>query len=156
MREARYERMRELGVIPANARLSPPEDNVNAFRGPYRGDVYSDRPWTSLDAAERDALDLEMAVYAAMIDRLDQNIGRVIAKLEALDVLDDTLVVFLSDNGACPYDSIATSRFRRAGRPRTARSRPPGPTPATRRSGSTSSTGTKAGRTRTSLPAGRT
>ena len=105
VREARYERMRELGVIPANARLSPPEDNVNAFRGPYRGDVYSYRPWTSLDAAERDALDLEMAVYAAMIDRLDQNIGRVIAKLEALDVLDDTLVVFLSDNGACPYDS---------------------------------------------------
>lgn len=105
VREARYARMLELGVIPPNARLSPPEDNVNAFRGPYRGDIYSYRPWTSLDAAERDALDLEMAVFAAMIDRLDQNIGRVIAKLEQMGALNDTLVVFLSDNGSCPYDS---------------------------------------------------
>ena len=105
VRAARYERMHKLGVIPRNARLSPPEDNVNEFRGPYRGDVYRYRPWASLSAVEQDALDLEMAVYAAMIDRLDQNIGRVIAKLQAQDALDDTLVVFLSDNGACPYDS---------------------------------------------------
>ena len=105
VRAARYERMRALGVIPPSARLSPPEDNVNAFRGPYRGDVYHYRPWASLSPGEQDALDLEMAVYAAMVDRLDQNIGRVIAKLEALDALDNTLVVFLSDNGSCPYDS---------------------------------------------------
>ena len=105
VRAARYERMRELGVVPVNARLSPPEDNVNAYRGPYRGDIYRYRPWESLSEAEQDALDLEMAVYAAMIDRLDQNIGRVIAKLERMNALEDTLIVFLSDNGACPYDS---------------------------------------------------
>ena len=104
-RAARYERMRTLGVIPPGARLSPPEDNINAFRPPYRDQIYDYRPWASLSPAEQDALDLEMAVYAAMIDRLDQNIGRVIAKLAALDALDNTLVVFLSDNGACPYDS---------------------------------------------------
>ena len=39
-----------------------------------------------------------MAVFAAMVDRLDQNIGRVLDKLEALGVLDETLVLFLSDN----------------------------------------------------------
>ena len=105
VRAERYARMQELGVIPPNARLSPPEDNVNRYRGPFRGDVYHYRPWESLSDAEQDALDLEMAVYAAMIDRMDQNIGRLLARLDEMDALDDTLVLFLSDNGSCPYDS---------------------------------------------------
>ena len=42
-----------------------------------------------------------MAVYAAMIDRMDQNIGRVLADLRSHGELDNTLVIFLSDNGAC-------------------------------------------------------
>jgi arylsulfatase len=42
-----------------------------------------------------------MAVYAAMIDRLDQSIGRVLAALRRLHQLDDTLILFLSDNGGC-------------------------------------------------------
>ena len=105
VRAERYARMRELGVIPPNARLSPPEDNVNRYRGPFRGDVYHYRPWESLTEAEQDALDLEMAVYAAMIDRMDQNIGRLLARLTEMNALDDTLVLFLSDNGSCPYDS---------------------------------------------------
>jgi arylsulfatase len=105
VRAERFARMRELGVIPPNARLSPPEDNVNRYRGPFRGDVYHYREWESLSDAEQDALDLEMAVYAAMIDRMDQNIGRLLARLDEMDALDDTLVLFLSDNGSCPYDS---------------------------------------------------
>lgn len=46
-----------------------------------------------------------MAVFAAMVDRLDRNVGRVLARLETLGVADDTLVLFLADNGSCPYDS---------------------------------------------------
>ena len=42
-----------------------------------------------------------MATYAAMIDRMDQGIGRVLAKLDALSITDDTLIIFLSDNGGC-------------------------------------------------------
>jgi arylsulfatase len=45
-----------------------------------------------------------MAAYAALIDRVDQEIGRIIADLETKGELDNTLIVFLSDNGACPYD----------------------------------------------------
>jgi arylsulfatase len=41
-----------------------------------------------------------MMVYSAMVDRIDQNIGRVMAKLEQKGVADDTLIIFLSDNGA--------------------------------------------------------
>jgi arylsulfatase len=41
-----------------------------------------------------------MSVHAAMVDRIDQEVGRIVAKLKAMNVLDDTLVLFLSDNGA--------------------------------------------------------
>jgi arylsulfatase A-like enzyme len=105
IRARRFERMRGLGVVPPYVRLSPPEDNINRFRGPYRGNVYKYRPWDSLEDEEKDALDLEMAVFAAMVDRLDQNVGRVLGKLEEMGVREETLVLFLSDNGSCPYDS---------------------------------------------------
>lgn len=105
VRAERFARMKELGVVPPHARLSPPEDNVNRFRGPYRGDIYRYRPWDPLEDAEKDALDLEMAVFAAMVHRLDENVGRVLARLDELGVRKNTLVFFLSDNGSCPYDS---------------------------------------------------
>ena len=50
---------------------------------------------------KEDAEDLKMAVYAAMIDRVDQNLGRLFAKLKELKKWDNTLIMFLSDNGAC-------------------------------------------------------
>ena len=63
------------------------------------------RPWDSLNDAQQDSLDLEMAVFAAIIDRMDQNIGRVLDKLEASGKLDNTLILFLVDNGSCPFYS---------------------------------------------------
>ena len=105
IRAERFRRQRERGTVPANARLSSPEGNVNRFRPPYRGEIYHYRPWAEIEAAEQDALALEMAVFAAMVDRLDRNIGRVLARLKTLGVQDDTLVLFLADNGSCPYDS---------------------------------------------------
>jgi arylsulfatase len=105
IRARRFQRMRELGVVSLHARLSPPEDNINKYRGPFRGDVYRYRPWNDLEDEEKDALDLEMAVFAAMVHRLDENVGRVLQRLDELGVGDDTLVLFLSDNGSCPYDS---------------------------------------------------
>ena len=44
---------------------------------------------------------MRMAIYAAMVDRMDQNIGRMTADLRARGELDNTLIMFLSDNGAC-------------------------------------------------------
>ena len=46
-----------------------------------------------------------MAVFAAMVDRLDQNIGRILQKLDKEGIAENTIVIFLSDNGSCPYDS---------------------------------------------------
>ena len=56
--------------------------------------------WADVPDGERDEWDLRMAVYAAMIDRMDQGIGRVLAAVEKLGATDNTLVMFLSDNGA--------------------------------------------------------
>jgi arylsulfatase len=55
--------------------------------------------WESVE--NKEAWDLKMAVYAAMVDRMDQGVGKVLDKLEELQIQDNTLVMFLSDNGAC-------------------------------------------------------
>jgi arylsulfatase len=56
--------------------------------------------WKDLSAAQREFQANKMAVHAAMVDRMDQEIGRVIAQLRAMDALDNTIVMFMSDNGA--------------------------------------------------------
>lgn len=105
LRKRRLAKQKAIGLLPEDTVLSPPEGNINKSRGPYRGNIYAYRPWDTLDAKEQDDLDLEMAVYAAMLDRMDQNIGRVLAKLEEMGALDNTLIMYFSDNGACPYDA---------------------------------------------------
>jgi len=85
IRRRRWERLVEMGLIEERWGLSPRDSRSI--------------PWE--DVEDKDAEDLKMAVYAAMIDRMDQGIGRVMDKLRELGKLDDTLVVFLSDNGGC-------------------------------------------------------
>ena len=83
LRQQRYEQMIELGLIKKEWALSP-----------------ADVPkWDTYDAKLRDELDLKMALYSAIIDRMDQNIGRVIEKLRTADRLDNTLFLFMVDNG---------------------------------------------------------
>ncbi len=105
LRAERFERAKKLGVLPEDAKLSPPEGNLNKFRKPLIPAYTDYYPWESLTEAQKDSLDLEMAVYAAIIDRMDQNIGRVLQKLEEKGVLNNTLIMFLVDNGACPFYS---------------------------------------------------
>ena len=85
LRRNRYERMKQMGLIPANAKLSPPN------RGAKDWDAV-DRKWE----AHR------MAVFAAMIDRMDQGIGWVIRALKDTRTFENTLILFMSDNGASP------------------------------------------------------
>ncbi len=103
LRQERYDRMKSMGVISENTRLSPAEGNLNKFRGPLKPSYTDYYPWESLSEAQKDSLDLEMAVFAAMIDRMDQNIGRVLDHLKAKGQLENTLIMFLVDNGSCPF-----------------------------------------------------
>ncbi len=87
MRERRYQRQIRSGLIDEKWPLSP--------RTPEIPD------WDSLDEKTRDEMDLKMAVYSAMIDRVDQNIGKLVDHLKKSGSYADTLIFFLSDNGGC-------------------------------------------------------
>lgn len=82
IRKNRFERQKELGIIDTDVKLSPSDyDN-----------------WDEETAKEEAH---KMAVYAAMVDRMDQNIGKLVDFLKRTGQLDNTLILFLSDNGAC-------------------------------------------------------
>ncbi len=102
IRERRFARQKELGLVPRDMTLTPrslvPANQFNT-RSPYRD---RENPgWDSLPEERRADLARRMAVYAAMIDRLDQNVGRVVAELKKRGQFENTLILFLSDNGAC-------------------------------------------------------
>ena len=85
VRAARHARMKELGILQPGCELSPL-------------DV---KPWEETNTERREVLAHRMAIYAAMVDRIDQNVGRLVKVLEDLGVLDDTLILFFADNGGC-------------------------------------------------------
>jgi arylsulfatase A-like enzyme len=90
VRRRRFARQVELGIVPGDATLpernSEPGDDVPA--------------WESLDDDHRRLFARYMATYAAMVEQLDRSVGRLRAGFEELGVWEDTIVVFLSDNGA--------------------------------------------------------
>lgn len=90
MNRARFAKQKANGLLPADTKPSRRPAHIPA--------------WDSLSPEIRDWESRRMAAYAGMIDRVDRETGRIIADLEAKGELDNTLIVFLSDNGACPYD----------------------------------------------------
>lgn len=97
IREQRLERMKELGIVPEDCELPPRAEFWNRDR-----DIHGQNPvWDALDRDRQQDLSRRMAIYAAMVDRMDQNIGRVIDNLKKNGEFDNTLILFCSDNGAC-------------------------------------------------------
>lgn len=82
VRTRRFERMKQLSLIADSWQFPPLEEKVPA--------------WSEVDAAEESR---KMEVYAAMIHRMDQGIGRIMAAVRKLGIEENTMVVFLSDNG---------------------------------------------------------
>jgi arylsulfatase A-like enzyme len=66
------------------------------------GEIRKARPWDYLTPAEKDLQATKMAIHAAMVDRIDQEIGRILEQVKAMGEDKNTLVLFISDNGACP------------------------------------------------------
>ena len=95
-RKRRHQRQTEMGLFAVPPKLSAKEDK----KGDYRYD-YDVPNWKKLPAAERKREEARMETYAAMVDRLDQGVGRVLQALETAGVADNTVVMFLSDNGGC-------------------------------------------------------
>ena len=87
LRQQRFQRIKELGLFG--------EDLVLPEKDP------ESPAWESLSDSLKDDEDLHMAVYAAMVDRMDQNIARLMEKLNELGEAENTVIMFMSDNGAC-------------------------------------------------------
>ncbi len=85
LRTSRHEQLRGLGILDSKWEISPRDKDA--------------QPWS--DTPNQDWHDLRMAVYAAQIDRVDKGVGRILAKLQELGVEDNTLIMFMSDNGGC-------------------------------------------------------
>ncbi|QDU98234.1 arylsulfatase [Lignipirellula cremea] len=94
LRTDRHRRQVEMGLLDADWKLSPVDKKTGDFRYDY--DV---TPWEKV--ADRPREERRMEVYAAMVDRMDQNIGRLLKALDDMQLADNTLVLFLSDNGGC-------------------------------------------------------
>ncbi|MCB1124385.1 MAG: sulfatase-like hydrolase/transferase, partial [Verrucomicrobiae bacterium] len=104
IRKQRLERMKKIGVIPKDIVLSERSDipiPSVAERNKVPGDGLHNPPWDILESDRQADLARRMAVYAGMLDNMDQNIGRVIQYLRDQGDLDNTLILFMSDNGAC-------------------------------------------------------
>ena len=103
LRAERFARMQALGLIAADAVL-PPLSLVPVEADDAIANGFSGKPnpaWDSLPADRREDLARRMATFAAMVEHVDQGVGRILADLERNGELANTLVVFTSDNGAC-------------------------------------------------------
>ena len=105
MRWERFQRMKKMGLIAGE--LSKPEPQIRAPSGNDKTpaqlnnqDIFTYVPWDSLTQAQRQFQAEKMAIHAAMIDRIDIEVGRILDQIKAMKQFEDTLIVFLSDNGA--------------------------------------------------------
>ncbi len=94
IRERRYDRLREQGVLPATSPLAPRPDGLPA--------------WSELSAEKRDVWDSWMAVYAAQVEEMDTAIGRLLTALRETGQEQNTLVLFFSDNGGAAERPLKT------------------------------------------------
>jgi len=90
LRKQRYQRQLAMDLFEKPWPLSPRPDNVRA--------------WDQLPEDVKDWEDFRMAAFAGMVDRMDRNIGRLVAHLKKEGVFGNTLFLFCSDNGACPFE----------------------------------------------------
>lgn len=90
VRTERFARMKTLGLIPRHVQFPERIAEVPA--------------WKSLSRSEQKNEAKKMAIYAAMVDNLDSNVGRLIQRLKDTGQYENTVIIFMSDNGADPYD----------------------------------------------------
>ncbi len=98
VRQRRFEKQQSLGILPPDVKLSPRPDDVRA--------------WESLSKEDQKWESERMSAFAGMVDCLDQNIGRLVDHLTRRNLIDNTIIMFCSDNGACPFERTRGKEFR--------------------------------------------
>ena len=97
IRQKRYEKQLAIGAIPPDTKLSERNENVPA--------------WNTLKEPERKDWAFRMALYAAMVDIMDRGVGRIVEQLGRDGILDNTVIMFMSDNGACSTEGRNTRKI---------------------------------------------
>jgi arylsulfatase A-like enzyme len=105
LRATRFERQKAMGLThttlsPAEREVGPPYAFPEAMKKLGAGEVNRPLPWAELTEEQRRFQATKMAIHAAMVDRMDQEIGRIIAQLKAMGAYENTVILFASDNGA--------------------------------------------------------
>ncbi|MGL6196367.1 MAG: sulfatase-like hydrolase/transferase, partial [Thermoguttaceae bacterium] len=105
IRKQRYQNLLDSGIV--NCSLSEREDDCGI---PYPnraladqlgpGELFFPKEWDTLTEQQKDFQATKMAIHAAMVDRMDQEVGRIVEKLREMNALDNTIIFFFSDNGA--------------------------------------------------------
>lgn len=101
LRERRFKTLQQAGIVPTGTTLPPRNEAVT--------------PWQELDPEQQKMESRKMELYAAMVDNLDDHIGRLIDYLRERDLYDNTLIVFMADNGAAAedfYNGMPFARYR--------------------------------------------
>ena len=114
VREVRWKTLKSMGGLhgatlsPVEVDLGPPYHfpEAMAILGP--SEVNRPVAWETLTSTQRRFQSTKMALHAAMIDRMDQEIGRVLEQLRVMKAYENTLIVFLSDNGASAEIMVRT------------------------------------------------
>lgn len=109
IRRQRFERMKDTGLLDATGAhelsrverdLGPPYHFPDAFGILGPGEINKPVPWQTLTAEQKQFQAAKMSIHAAMVHRMDIEVGRVFEQIRKMDQWDNTLIVFLSDNGA--------------------------------------------------------
>jgi arylsulfatase len=97
LRQERYQRQQHMQLFKKTPELSPRDAIIPA--------------WETLSQSQKEEMDLKMAVYAAQIECMDRGVGIVLDKMQQLEKMDNTLIMFLSDNGGCAEGGIYGQDF---------------------------------------------
>ena len=105
LRQKRWRRIQNLGIITGQlSRMEPEVGPLREFPGTLEmlgpGEVNRSLPWGELTGEQQEFQAVKMAIHAAMVHAMDREIGRVLEQLRRMQVFEDTLIFFLSDNGA--------------------------------------------------------
>lgn len=124
LRRDRYARIRKMGLLDCRlSNLDPDivpswnltEEKLREQIGP--GEIGHAIPWTDLTAEQKEFQPVKMAIHAAMIHRMDVEIGRVLKQLRATKSFDNTVIFFLSDNGASAEQIVRGDMHNRSAPP---------------------------------------
>lgn len=97
LRIKNFEALKETGIIPSSSRLPPRNESVTR--------------WENLTAEQQRVESRKMELYAAMVSNLDHHVGRLVKYLKSQNLYDNTLIIFMSDNGAAAEDFAGDPKY---------------------------------------------